>query len=148
MIIYHRIAASELLKYRRQMLRFIRDNGDNHITKKAYTSFRLLAPQALEQEGNIVFIGLQGRTLAGLIFCEHYGQKTSFAVVGKKYRSRGVGKALLQQAMAGMKKFYAEVAVDNVPSMKLLFSMGMVAYDVFPRYGKMILKVKNEAGHN
>jgi len=91
----------------------------------------------------VIWTAWDGDLLVGVIICESYGKRTSFSVVRKSHRSRGIAKALLLRAVNSMGRFYAEVASDNLASMKVLFGMGMVAYDAFVRYGKIILRVRN-----
>ncbi len=143
MITYRQILDTDLPRNRASLLRLIRLNADNHITRKAYTNLRTLRSERLAKEGNVIWTAWDGQQLVGMIFCERFGNRTSLAVVRRSHRSQGIGKALLQRAVGSMGRFYAEVATDNIASMKVLFGMGMVAYDVFPRRGKWILRVRN-----
>ncbi|NLW16960.1 MAG: GNAT family N-acetyltransferase [Firmicutes bacterium] len=143
MITYRQITEDDFLQYRADILRLIKLNADNHITRRALNNFRRLRPEKLSREGNVIWTAWDGELLVGMIFCERYGNRTSFSVVRRSHRSQGIAKALLRRAVNTMGRFYAEVAADNPASLKVLFGMGMVAYDVFPRRGKWILRVRN-----
>lgn len=143
MITYRQILGNDLGSQRANLLRIIKSHGDSRITRNAFRNLRTLRPARLHQDGNVIWTAWDDRLLVGLIFCERYGNRTSFSVVRKSHRAQGIGKELLLRAVTTMGRFYAEVAVDNLASMKLLFGMGMVAYGVFPRRGKLILRVRN-----
>lgn len=143
MISYKQILEADLSRHRTALLRLIRLHADNHITRKAYNNLRRLRPERLAREGNVIWTAWDGELLVGIIFCERYGNRTSLSVVRRSHRSQGIGKSLLMRAVSSMGRFYAEVAADNPASLKLLFGMGMVAYDVFLRRGKWILRVRN-----
>lgn len=143
MITYRQIVETDCSRQKAALLRLIRLNADNHITRKAFNNLRNLRPARLAKEGNVIWTAWDDQLLVGMVFCERFGNRTSFSVVRRSHRSQGIGKALLQRAVTSMGRFYAEVAVDNLASMKVLFGMGMVAYDIFPRRGKWILRVRN-----
>lgn len=143
MITYRQIVEKDWPKNRTALLRLVRLNADNHITRAAYNNLRKLRPAKLSQEGNVIWTAWDGNQMVGMIFCERFGNRTSFSVVRKSHRSQGIAKNLVQRAVNSMGKFYAEVAVDNSASMKVLFGMGMIAYGIFLRRGKWILRVKN-----
>lgn len=143
MITYRQIVEADLPRHRASLLRLINLNADNHITRRAYNNLRTLRSERLSKEGNVIWTAWDEKLLVGMVFCERFGNRTSFSVVRRSHRSQGIGKALLQRAVVSMGKFYAEVATDNIASMKVLFGMGMVAYDVFLRRGKWILRVRN-----
>lgn len=143
MITYRQIFEADLPRHRASLLRLINLNADNHITRRAYNNLRILRSERLSKEDNVIWTAWDEQLLVGMVFCERFGNRTSFSVVRRSHRSQGIGKALLQRAVMSMGKFYAEVATDNIASMKVLFGMGMVAYDVFLRRGKWILRVRN-----
>lgn len=143
MITYQQILEADLLHHKTSLLRLIRHNADNHITRKAYNNLRRLRPDRLSREGNVIWTAWDDKLLVGMIFCERYGNRTSFTVVRRSHRSQGIGKSMLKRGVTSMGRFYAEVAVDNPASLKVLFGMGMVAYGVFQRRGKWILRVRN-----
>jgi RimJ/RimL family protein N-acetyltransferase len=142
-ITYRQITEDDFLQYKASLLRLIRLNADNHITRRAFNNLRRFRPERLSREGNVIWTAWDGELLVGVIFCERYGNRTSFSVVRRSHRSQGIAKSLLRRAVNSMGRFYAEVAADNPASLKVLFGMGMVAYDVFPRHGKWILRVRN-----
>jgi GNAT superfamily N-acetyltransferase len=143
MITYRRILTDDYARYRKGILRLIRAHADNHITRKAFHNLRTLSSRQLLKEGNVIWTAWDEQLLVGMVFCERFGNRTSFSVVRRSHRSQGIGKELLLKAVTSMGRFYAEVAADNLASMKVMFAMGMVAYDVFPRRGKQILRFRN-----
>ncbi|MGI6343591.1 MAG: GNAT family N-acetyltransferase [Bacillota bacterium] len=143
MVEYRSLRAEEWPRLKAGILSFIRRHHDKHITRATYSRVRKLPGSRLNRPGTVVYTAWDGRRLVGVIICEGYGNRTSMIVVHRDYRSHGIGRRLLQLAVQQMGRFYAEVAADNLPSMKILFAMGMVAYDVFLRYGKITLRVRN-----
>ncbi len=143
MITYRQITEKDFSEHRANILRLVRLHADNHITRKALNHLRRFRSEKLSREGNVIWTAWDGQLLVGVIFCERFGNRTSLAVVRRSHRSQGIAKELLRLAVNTMGRFYAEVAADNPASLKVLFGMGMVAYDVFPRRGKWILRVRN-----
>lgn len=143
MISYRRVTEKDFRRIKPVILRIIKNHGDNHITRQALRNLQTMRATDLREEGNVIWTAWDGNKLVGFVFCENYGNRTSFSVVRRSYRSQGIGKNLLLRAVSTMGRFYAEVAADNMASLRVMFAMGMVAYDAFWRKKKIILRMRN-----
>lgn len=73
-------------------------------------------------------IASEEKRLVGVIAFGCYGLEESFIVVHPDFRNRRIGELLLNHSLKTLKKVYTRVACDNVPSLKLCFSCGLVAF--------------------
>lgn len=73
-------------------------------------------------------IATEERRLVGVIAFGRYGLEESFIVVHPNHRNRKIGELLLNYSLNSLKKVYTRVACDNIPSLKLCFSCGLVAF--------------------
>lgn len=121
---------SQLNKVRRRLLHFLRLYGDKRLTHKALRWLSTLPPQPYE-EGTVIAVALDGRRLVGVIAIGQYGKEESIIAVKPNYRQSGVGRQLVHYALEHLDRLYSRVAMDNIPSLKLCFSIGMVAFDLF-----------------
>lgn len=101
--------------------------GDGRIT---YRAMRWFNQQTAEnfKENSYIAAAYDGKKVAGIIVFGNYGIEESFIAVHPDYRQKGVGEKLLKQAMASLGKVYARVALDNIASLKLCFTCGLVAF--------------------
>ena len=143
MIVYRQIGRADWPKFRSAALQLVRTQADRHITRRAYENMRSMHPKALDEAGNVIFSAWEGSLLVGILLCERFGNRSALAVVRRTHRSQGIAKELLRRALAAMGRFYAEVATDNIASLRVVFGMGMIADGVFRRHGKWVLKVRN-----
>ncbi|MBA4541613.1 MULTISPECIES: GNAT family N-acetyltransferase [Thermoactinomyces] len=109
------------------VIRFMKRYGDGRITHRALRWFQRLSKQNIP-EGTYVAAALDKKKLIGVIVFGHYGLQESFIAVHPQYRKRGVGEVLLKSALAKLPKIYTRVACDNIPSLKLCFSCGLIAF--------------------
>lgn len=112
---------------RSSLLAFCRKYGDRRITHRALRWFQRLAHTRWGQ-GTLVAIAIEERRLVGVIAFGSYGLDESFIVVHPDYRNRRIGEQLLTHSLKTLKKVYTRVACDNLPSLKLCFSCGLVAF--------------------
>jgi GNAT superfamily N-acetyltransferase len=112
---------------RSSLLAFCRKYGDRRITHRALRWFYRL-PYTRWAEGTLVAIATEGQRLIGVIAFGCYGLEESFIVVHPDHRNRRIGEILLNHALKSLKKVYTRVACDNIPSLKLCFSCGLVAF--------------------
>jgi len=137
------IQPAEWRKVRPLALELVRGHRDGHITRRAFTHLQQLRGPSLEKPGNVVWSAWDKRKLVGIMVFERYGNRTSMVVVHRDYRGQGISRDMMLQAMRQMGRFYAEIASDNLSSLRSVFWAGMVAYDVFVRRGKVTLRVRN-----
>lgn len=120
----------KLEQVRPKLIRFLRLYGDKRITHKALRWLNRL-PAAPYGEGTMIAIALDQKRLAGVLVIGRYGIEESLIAVKPRYRKAGLGKELVQYCFRTIDRMYARVATDNVPSLKLCFALGMVAFDLF-----------------
>jgi GNAT superfamily N-acetyltransferase len=110
------------------LLRFIRKYGDHRITGTARQWIRAATPESLQQAGNQIAVAVKDRSLVGLSAFSDYGLDQSFIVIHPSYRNQDLGKQLIQFHIDSLGKVYGKVANDNIPSMKMCFGNGLIAF--------------------
>lgn len=138
-----RLNAGNLEHWLRPLLHLVSNHRSGRITPEALKWLDGLNEHDLNYQGNLVVLILYGRRLVGALACSDYGREQSLIVVHRDHRGNGLGRHLVRGALKHLKEFHARVASDNLPSLKLFFGAGLVAYDVFVRpNGKIILKLR------
>lgn len=137
------IQPGEWKKVKPLAMELVRGHRDGHITRKAFAHMQQMRSRNLEQAGTVVWSAWDKRKLVGIMVFERYGNRTSMVVVHRDYRGQGISRDMMLQAVRQMGRFYAEIASDNLSSLRSVFWAGMVAYDVFVRRGKVTLRVRN-----
>ncbi|WP_124726905.1 GNAT family N-acetyltransferase [Staphylospora marina] len=130
MITIRRISPGELPKVRHVIVRFMKLHGDGRITHRALRWLSRLTPENVP-EGTWIAAALEKNRLVGVIAFGRFGIDESFIAVHPSKRNQGVGEALLREAMNHLDKIYTRVACDNIPSLKLCFSCGLKAFNLF-----------------
>ena len=128
-MVVREIPLEKLDRYRARLLRFLRTYGDRRLTYKALRWLRDLP--AKPADGTVMAVALDGKWLAGVIAIGNYGLAESIIAVKPVYRNKGIGKWLTRYVIDKHGRMYARVALDNIPSLKLCFSLDMVAFDLF-----------------
>jgi hypothetical protein len=122
------ITPSLLPKVRSRLTRFLSLHGDKRITKEGIRWLDGLAPDTLEQPENCILITVEDGKITGLLAVADYGREESYVAVHKLYRQKNTGVSLINELLKYMDKAYGRVALDNVPSLKMCFAMGMVGF--------------------
>lgn len=116
-----------LRRVRPLILRFCKRHGDRRITHRALRWLQGLREDGFSK-GTWLAAALDGRRLAGVILFGSYGLDEAFIVVHPDYRKQAVGETLLAAALDSLDRVYTRVACDNLPSLKLCFKLGLVAF--------------------
>ncbi|RXT03612.1 GNAT family N-acetyltransferase [Ammoniphilus sp. CFH 90114] len=124
------IEAFQLPLIRQNLLDFIQRFGDKRITHKAIRWLDVLSVDELKQRGNGIAIAIERGELIGVLVVAQFGIHHSFIAVHNDHRKRGIAKLLLREVTKRMDRFYARIAMDNIPSLSTSFSIGMVAIEV------------------
>lgn len=106
------------------LVRFVRQEGERRITKKAVEWLSCLTPKVLKGNDTRLVLAMNGKRVVGLFAVSRCGLGHSFLVVDKRYRNRGIGKALTAHMCEHMSKLYVRVALDNEASLTLFRGMG------------------------
>ncbi|RNB56810.1 N-acetyltransferase [Brevibacillus gelatini] len=106
------------------LVRFARQEGDRRITRHAIDWFSRLTPELLSKKDSSVALAMNGKRVVGLFAVSRCGLGQSFLVVDKRYRNRGIGKALTTLICQRLPKLYVRVALDNEASLALFRTMG------------------------
>ncbi|WP_103107039.1 GNAT family N-acetyltransferase [Brevibacillus reuszeri] len=106
------------------LVRFARQEGDRRITKHAIEWLTRLTPKMLSKNDTSVALAMNGKRVVGLFAVSRCGLGHSFLVVDKRYRNRGIGKALTAHVCQCLPKLYVRVALDNEASLTLFRGMG------------------------
>lgn len=120
----------QLERVRPQLIHFLRRYGDKRVTHKAISWLKQL-PAEPYPKGTLIAVALDGKYLVGVTAIGNYGLDESLIAVKPAYRTKGIGKDLVRFILRDVDRLYAKVATDNIPSLKLCLSMGMVAFDLF-----------------
>lgn len=124
------IKSSQLPHIKEQLLKFINFHGDKRITKKGIRWLTDLSRDELKEDGNSIIIASEKKQLIGFIAVSNFGINHSFIAVHNDYRRKGTAKLLLKKVIKRMGRFYARIALDNIPSLRTCISTGMVAFKI------------------
>lgn len=115
-------------KIKDRVVRFIQKYGEGRITRKAIRWLKELNGEHLQKNGTFILIAAEEKKILGVIAVSNYGIDQSVVVVNPEVRQRGVGKTMIQHLLEHAEKLYGRVALDNIPSLKMCFSIGMVGF--------------------
>lgn len=142
-----RLTREQWPRWKRWVRRFVRTYKDKHITPETSANLKALTRDDIDKPGTIALVAVENKRIMGVLIGGGYGHDFSLAVVRRGERSRGLGKQLLRRAIEELGSFHVEIASDNVPSLKIAFSCGLLAYGVFVRdNGKVVLRLKTYKG--
>lgn len=129
-MIIREIPYHQLDRVRSRLLRFLKRYGEKRLTHKALRWLQALPAQPYN-EGTFIAVALEERRLVGVIAIGSHGKEEAIIAVKPSVRRHGVGKKLVRYVLQKVDRLYVRVATDNIPSLKLCFSFGMVAFDLF-----------------
>ncbi|WP_187820550.1 GNAT family N-acetyltransferase [Pasteuria penetrans] len=113
---------------RAPILTFIRRYGEDRITHRTRRWLGKLSSTGLQIKGTYIAAMFNRRTLIGVLAIQQHGRRHACVVVHPRFRRQGVGEQLLQAALQQLDFLYARVAIDNIASLRLCFSCGLLAY--------------------
>jgi hypothetical protein len=121
----------ELLpKVRRRLTRFLSLHGDKRITKQGIRWLENLPPSSLEKPENCILVTVEDGKMTGLLAIADYGREESYVAVHAQYRQKRTGVTLIEELMKRVDRAYGRVALDNIPSLKMCFAIGMIGFKV------------------
>ncbi|MGA8942895.1 MAG: GNAT family N-acetyltransferase [Thermoactinomyces sp.] len=116
-------------RIKKPIIRFMKRYGDGRITSRAIKWFNQQSEDSFK-ENSLIAAAYDGNKVTGIIVFGNYGIDESFIAVHPDYRQKRVGEQLLKKAIHSLGKVYARVAADNIPSIKLCFACGLVAFSL------------------
>jgi len=119
-----RLPAPKLTAVQATLVRFIREQGDSRITKQAIQWLSRLNPANLCAEGTVILMAMNGSHLIGLFAVSRFGLDQSLIVVDRRFRTRGIGRALALHMRDLLPKLYVRIAADNDASLRLFQQLG------------------------
>ncbi len=117
-------------RVRTPLIRFIKQYGDGHITQKGIRWLKTTPFDELSYNGNLIHVYLDGKKIVGVLAIANYGLEQALIAVHPDYRQSGIAYDLVTNALKEINRLYVKVANDNIPSLKLCFSLGMHAFDL------------------
>jgi len=124
------ITPEQLPKVKTRIIRFLNLHGDKRITKQGIRWLQRLPVESLNNEGTCILVALEEKRLTGVMAVSDFGREESFIAVHKEFRQKRTGVTLIEELMKRMDKAYGRVALDNIPSLKMCFAMGMIGFKV------------------
>ncbi|MCF6094616.1 GNAT family N-acetyltransferase [Microaerobacter geothermalis] len=119
---------SQFVKLKKSLLQFVISHGERKITSRAIQWIKELEPLKLDQPGYFLLIAAEEKKLLGLTAVANYGTEESFVVVHKRERQQGISQEMIKFLFQQIDKIYGRVSLDNIPSIKMCLSMGMVGF--------------------
>ncbi|HJV44942.1 MAG TPA: GNAT family N-acetyltransferase [Bacillota bacterium] len=124
------VTPEQLPKVKQRFIQFIQLHGDKRITKQATRWLEAITGEQLTEEGNCILAAIEDKKLTGVLAVADYGRKEAFVAVHVHYRQQKTGVTLLEELLKRVDKAYGRVALDNIPSLKMCFAMGMIGFKV------------------
>ncbi|RKD23761.1 GNAT family N-acetyltransferase [Ammoniphilus oxalaticus] len=124
------ITPETLPAVRPKLIRFLNLHGDKRITRQGIRWLERLQAEKLNQKGDVILVAVEQKKLTGLLAISDYGRKESIVVVHRQHRQKKTGINLISEILKRVDKCYGRVALDNVPSLKMCFAMGMVGFKI------------------
>ncbi|SDF32795.1 Acetyltransferase (GNAT) family protein [Fontibacillus panacisegetis] len=113
------------------ILSFVRKYGRRRISSEVYRTLMKLSYDELIEDGSSVLLANiqteDGTRLAGFSIVTAYGKKISLVLIHPLYRGRGIGSKLLARQLDFLGQLTCQVALDNIPCLKMCFHAGLSA---------------------
>jgi len=122
------LTEEQLEKHRKAIVDFIRYHGEKRITHQAIKWVTEMSTEDLKRPGTAVIVAVEGKVLCGMIAVSNYGIDESIVIVHRNYRQQNIGIQLINHLLAVIDKLYGRVSLDNIPSLKMCFAIGMVGF--------------------
>lgn len=122
------LTPARMVLHRPKLLRFIQSYGEGRITHRGIRWLKSIEAEEGEKPGTLFLIAKENHQLAGFFAVLDYGRKESLIVVHPKYRNQGLGRRMIEESLIKLGRFYGRVALDNLPSLHMVFGLGMVGF--------------------
>lgn len=143
-VIYVRLTSANFERLHPSTVNLLRNHGDGRLTLRALRLYASLKAEDVGRPGTFILAALDsaGRVIA-VTAAVRWGYELSLSAVHRNHRGRGLAGAMLRLVVRALGRYYAEVASDNLPSLRAFFACGLMAYDVFTRpNGKIVLRLR------
>ncbi|UFJ41506.1 GNAT family N-acetyltransferase [Brevibacillus humidisoli] len=124
------LTPSQVERNRHLLLKFIRQHGDNRITRRAVHWLKTVRLDPRE-DGTRILVALDEKKLVGLFAVAAYGLKEAFLVIHRDCRSMGMGRQLSEAMQQLLPKLYVRVALDHAASLRCFMHSGFVGVKLF-----------------
>ena len=117
-------------RLRTPIIEFLKKYGDGHITMQGIRWLKTTSFETLSHSGSLIYVYLDGKKIVGVLAIANYGLEQALIAVHPNYRESGVAFDLVSESLKELNRLYVKVANDNVPSLKLCFSLGLRAFEL------------------
>ncbi len=124
------VTPDTLPKVRQRLIRFLQLHGDKRITRQGIRWLEGLHGEELNKQGSLILVTIEENRMTGILAISDYGREESYVAVHQDYRQKRTGVTLIEELMKRVDKAYGRVALDNIPSLKMCFAMGMIGFKV------------------
>lgn len=116
--------------FRKKIINFIKVYGDGHITKRTINFLVKTQFSKLNLDsGDLIHVIIDSNNkICGVVAIIDYGLEHAIIVVKPQMRKKGLANKLISEALLDIDRLYTKVAIDNTPSIKHCFSIGMQAF--------------------
>lgn len=112
-----------------RLINFVRKHGGGHITLRTIRWLKNTTFSSLKYDnGDLIYVYMNNNKIYGVIAVSHYGLKYSIVVVHSEMRKKGIATNLINEALNNLDRLYFRVANDNIPSLRMCFSISMRAF--------------------
>ncbi|MCM3630016.1 GNAT family N-acetyltransferase [Paenibacillus glycanilyticus] len=123
------LTPEQWMSERKRLVDFAVRFGEKRLTVAAIHSLRSFAPDLLAcgDSHTVIAVARHGKRIVGLGYAAEAGEKSCIIVTHPEARGLGIGFAVMEAIMKKLGRLTCQVALDNAPSLKLFFRLGMKA---------------------
>jgi GNAT superfamily N-acetyltransferase len=141
-----RLGYSNYIRWYTDLVALAVEHGERRVRKASLDWLRELKVGSLgdhERGGPLVLFVTDGEDAVGVTVSTFDTLGPNFTVVHTDHRRKGVGSMLVRAKLTPQMHYTTLVALDNVPSLRLMFSVGLVADGLVDNgSGKQVLRFR------